>query len=320
MPRRNHGRRTLLLWQSLLLILLLPPVAARAQEHPIEEVPVRGLRPSLAVFNFEDRTATSGDLGRAMAEMVVTALARSGQFTVIERQEMESILNEQGFALSGAVDAASAAQVGQVLGVRLAVFGAVTQFGEERQKAELGALGINRAVARVVADVRFVDTTTGEIVYAESFEGKETTVGLALDTESLDFSSVDRWGGTRIGKAAAECADKVARYSPDHLPTFPWEGTVLTVSEDGFYCYIKPGADGGLVPGNMLWVIRKGRELIDPDLGISLGHEEQVLGRIQVLDPSIGQGKAARCLILEGSGMLRGDLVKPAAAPPPPPR
>jgi len=252
--------------------------------------------------------------------MVVTALARSGRFTVIERQEMESILSEQGFALSGAVDAASAARVGQVLGVRLAVFGAVTQFGEERQKAELGALGINRAVARVVADVRFVDTTTGEIVYAESFEGKETTVGLALDTESLDFSSVDRWGGTRIGKAAAECANKVARYSADNLPAFPWEGTVLTVSEDGFYCYIKPGADGGLVAGNVLWVIRKGRELIDPDLGIPLGHEEQVLGRIQVLDPTIGQGKAARCLVLEGSGILRGDLVKPAAAPPPPPR
>ncbi len=309
--------------RPLLAVLLLGSVCtAAAQEQPLPEVPLRGARPSIAVFNFEDRATYSPDVGQAMAEMLVTALARSGRFTVVERQEMEAIMAEQGFALSGAVDQASAAEVGQVLGVRLAVFGAVTQFGEERQEAELGAFGVKRSVARVVADVRFVDTTTGEIVYAESFEGRETTMGLNLDSEVLDYSSVDRWGGTRIGKAAAECANKVVRYSADRLPEYPWSGTVLTVSTDAPYCYIKPGADSGLVPGNVLWVYRKGPELIDPDLGISLGFEEQVLGRIQVLDASIGEGQAARCLILEGSGMARGDLVKPGAiipSPAPPP-
>ncbi len=37
---------------------------------------------------------------------------------------------------------------------------------------------------------------------------------------------------------------------------------------------------------------------------------ETRVGKIQVLDATIGEGQASKCLIIEGSGFMRGDLIK----------
>lgn len=280
------------------------------QEEAVPETPVPTLKRSVAVFQFEDRSRGPAGVGWGMTDMLVTSLVKSGNFIVVERQEIESVLEEQGLGLAGAVTEESAAQVGRLLGVELAIFGSITHFGEDRRSVGLRKLDVGRARAKVNADVRFVNTTTGEIVYAESFEGTESGLGVVLDTEGIDFSSFEAWGNTRLGKAAQECANKIVRIASDHLADMPWHGTVLSVADDGPYCYIKPGSAGGLQRGNVLYVYRKGEELIDPDLGVSLGSEEKLIGKIQVLDPSVGDGKASRCLIIEGSGLERGDIVK----------
>ena len=303
-------KRTAPFLLSTVLILLLGISARAQQEEEVPEVPVVTLKQNIAVFEFENKTANPYAVGWGMAEMLVTELVKSDNFVVIERQELEPVLQEQGLGAAGAINPESAAQVGQLLGVDLAIFGAVTAFGDERRRVGIGALGVTRSRARVVADVRFVNTTTGEIVYAESFEGTESQLGLDVDTKDIDFSSVEMWRDTRVGKAANECAEKIVRYATPHLADIPWHGMVITVAEDGPFCYIKPGSNGGLQKGNILYVYHKGPELVDPELGISLGSEETFIGRIQVLDPDIGDGKASKCLILEGTGYARGDLVK----------
>ncbi|MCK4772405.1 MAG: hypothetical protein KAT18_05745 [Candidatus Latescibacteria bacterium] len=295
---------------SVALVLLLVPQTYAQQEEEIPEVPLLTLKQNIAVFQFENKTASPYAVGTGMADMLVTALVKSGRYIVIERQQLESVIQEQGLGLAGAITPESAAQVGQLIGVDLAVFGSITAFGDEKRRVGIGALAVTRSRARVVADVRFVNTTTGEILYAESVEGTESQLGIFIDTEDIDFSSVETWRDTRIGKAASECAEKIVRYSSERVANAPWHGTLISMAEDGPFCYIKPGAVSGLQRGNILYVYHKGPELIDPDLGISLGSEETLTGRIQVLDPNIGDGKASKCLILEGTGFARGDLIK----------
>jgi hypothetical protein len=53
-----------------------------------------------------------------------------------------------------------------------------------------------------------------------------------------------------------------------------------------------------------------GEELIDPDTGISLGSIESKIGIIEVTNNSLGNGKASQCIIKEGSGLKKGDLVR----------
>jgi curli biogenesis system outer membrane secretion channel CsgG len=185
-----------------------------------------------------------------------------------------------------------------------------TFFGEEKQRAGIEALGVSRTRAKVLADVRFVNTSTGEILFAGSFEGTKSSVGVRVDTGDLDFGSVELWGDTRLGQAARECAGKIVTAAARNTRDLPWQGAVIQMAQDGPYCYIKPGSTAGLKAGNVLYVYRKGEELIDPDLGISLGSEETRVGKIQVIDASIGEGKAAKCLVLEGGGFRPGDLIK----------
>ena len=54
----------------------------------------------MAVFPFDNRTNWwAGDMGNVAADMIVTRLVNSGVFTVIERERLQAILEEQGFQL-----------------------------------------------------------------------------------------------------------------------------------------------------------------------------------------------------------------------------
>ena len=303
-------KRLIVSFLTFLLVAVSVTVVTAQEDEQIQEVPIVTLRQSVAVFQFENRAAGPAVVGRGLADMLVTSLVNSHRFTVVERQEIESVLQEQGLGLSGAITEASASRVGQLLGVELAIYGSVTHFGEERRSVGIRNLEVGRTRARVNIDIRFVNTTTGEIIFAKSFEGAESSVGVILDTDNIDFSSLDAWGSTRIGKAARNCTNKAVREAVLQLSEMPWHGTLISVASDGPYCYIKPGSKGGLQRGNILYVYHKGEELIDPDTGISLGSEETRIGKIQVLDATIGDGQASKCLILEGSGLTRGDLIK----------
>jgi len=90
----------------------------------------------VAVMNFENNSTWSywGDnLGAAAADELTTQLFRSGESSVIERAQLDAILAEQDLGASGAVNASTAAQIGQLLGVQLILTGSITQFSIERQ-------------------------------------------------------------------------------------------------------------------------------------------------------------------------------------------
>ncbi|MGQ0645913.1 MAG: CsgG/HfaB family protein, partial [Elusimicrobiota bacterium] len=93
----------------------------------------------VAVFTFQDKTDRSyhwwggKSVGDGMADMLATALVKSGRYRVMERQQMEHLLKEQGLGAAGVVTPQSAAKIGKMLGVELAVMGAVTEFGYKKQ-------------------------------------------------------------------------------------------------------------------------------------------------------------------------------------------
>lgn len=66
-----------------------------------------------------------GDPGLTVANCVSTALTKSGRFDVYERQQLETLLQQQQIDLSGPVDPETAVKVGKMAGVQYVVYGEV---------------------------------------------------------------------------------------------------------------------------------------------------------------------------------------------------
>src|SRR5205809_6357727 len=85
--------------------------------------------------------AGNWDIGKGIADLVVTNLVKDGTYSVIERKKLDTILQEQNFSNSDRANPTSAAKIGKVLGINAIVVGSITQFGLEDKSTEGGGIG-----------------------------------------------------------------------------------------------------------------------------------------------------------------------------------
>jgi len=276
---------------------------------------LKALKKRIAVVQFQDKSSYGHNIGQGVADMLVTKLVESKQYLVIERNQLDAILKEQGLGQSGLVTQQSAAKVGQLLGVEMIVTGSISEFGEKKSKVgggigSLGGfnIGVATKTARVAVDIRLVNTSTGEIIAAKSAKGEDSSTGLDnVGVEDVNFHNSDTWDNTQLGIASRIAIEKCVDYINEGMSGILWEGKIIKAS--GTKIYMKPGSKGGIQPGMKFSVYRPGEELIDPDTGLSLGSEETKIGEIEYL-ADIGDGKAGTAMVKSGTGMQAGDLIR----------
>jgi TolB-like protein len=133
---------------GLALPTVLPPLAAQGGGQDA--------RPGIAVFAFtnggsygqqkEDYDA----LERGMAGMLISELAANPALRVVERENIQHLVDEQNLGASGRVDAQTASKIGKLVGARYAVMGDfIDLYGDFR------------------VDVRVVNVETSEIIKTE---------------------------------------------------------------------------------------------------------------------------------------------------------
>jgi curli biogenesis system outer membrane secretion channel CsgG len=271
------------------------------------------LKKRVAVSVFEDRSGAGyNHLGAGVADMLVTALVKSGKFIVIERAELDKVLNEQKLGESGLVTPESAPKIGKLLGAELFVVGSVSEFGTKESNiggsVPLFGAALKTKTARAVVDVRLVNTTSGEIIAAETKEGSESSTGVAVSYESIDFNNMDSWDDTDAGKATREAVNGVVELITENMTKIPWMGKILKVNADGTVL-MKPGSEGNVKPGMDFDVFRVGEDVIDPDTGMSLGAEETKVATIKVTDDAL-KGKAAKAKVIDGKDLQNNDVVR----------
>src|SRR3972149_169760 len=271
------------------------------------------LKKRVAVARFEDRSGTGWNhIGDGVADMLITALVKSGSFLVLERQEMEKIVQEQQFSNSSMVTPETAAKIGKILGAELFVVGSVSEFGVKESKVgggvSLFGASVSKRKARAVVDIRLVNVTTGEIIAAENQEGEESSTGVSARFEDIDFSNANSWDDTDIGKAARKAVDGCVELVRNNMEKIPWSGKILKINTDGTVL-MKPGSEGNVKTGMEFAVYRVGEEIKDPDTGLSLGSEETKIGKIRVTEDML-KGKAAKATVIDGKDFLVGDIVR----------
>ena len=271
------------------------------------------LKKRVAVARFEDRSGTGWhNIGDGVSDMLVTALVKSGSFSVLERQEMDKVVQEQQFSNSSMVTPETAAKLGKILGVELFVVGSVSEFGVKESSVgggvSLFGASVSKRKARAVVDIRLVNVTTGEIIAAENQEGEESSTGVSARFEDIDFSNANSWDDTDIGKAARKAVDGCVELVRNNMEKIPWSGKILKINTDGTVL-MKPGSEGNVKTGMEFAVYRVGEEIKDPDTGLSLGSEETRIGKIRVTEDML-KGKAAKATVIDGKDFLVGDIVR----------
>ncbi|MGE5190535.1 MAG: CsgG/HfaB family protein [Gemmatimonadota bacterium] len=285
--------------------------AARAGRGPAA-APIMSTGPKLrvAVVRFQDKSAYGrGRLGGAVQDILTTELAKSGRFILVARGgDLDAILDEQDLAKAGGVRAGTGAAAGEVLGLNAIVTGAVSQFGVKQKSATYLVGASKTQTAEATVDVRVVDASTGQVIFADSGNGVHET----SSTQVLGIGGATGYDETIEGKALRAAIAKFIDNMVRRLAAVEWSGKVAAV--DGDEVTVNAGRKTGLVAGERLRVFGEGREVIDPDTKVSLGRKRgREKGEIEVVD-FFGED-AAVCRRVGGGGFAVNDIVKLAGAP-----
>ncbi|MEK6653233.1 MAG: FlgO family outer membrane protein, partial [Nitrospirota bacterium] len=79
-------------------------------------------------FQLQGEGYETSDMGKIVAEWLITALVKEGRFDVIERMLLKKVLDEQRLGVSGIIDESSASKLGRVLGAKIVITGSIMKF------------------------------------------------------------------------------------------------------------------------------------------------------------------------------------------------
>lgn len=148
--RRSNRSRSLLLAAATLTVSALPVFAQGTAANQ---------RPTLAVLYFTNGAlidnASYAPLSKGMAEMLITELAQNNAVRVVERDRLQSLIEEQNLQNSDRVDKETAVKLGKTLGARHMLMGTFVIDPKRNMRI----------------DVRAVNTETSAIEYTESVTG-----------------------------------------------------------------------------------------------------------------------------------------------------
>lgn len=202
-------RRRCLLRFAAALLAMLPLVAGAAAQEPA------AARPVLGVLKLQDETGAmpfQGGVGRVLTNILTNELAARPAFTVVERRRLMAILEEQDLAASGRLAPGDGPKIGQLTGADYLVMGTVTAFqrGVETRSGKASLFGVDggkaSSTAYLAIDLRVVDTTSGEIAFARTIEGRTTSTrasaGVTLGGLDAGYESFKSEADAKVVRAA----------------------------------------------------------------------------------------------------------------------
>ena len=319
-------------WVSVLLLAFAATAWGQATPTPRKK--------RIAIMDFDYATVHAGvsaifgqdiDIGKGVADLLVTNLVKDGSYSIIERKALDKILAEQNFSNSDRANPASAAKIGKLLGVDAILVGSITQFGNETKNLGLGGagggllghglggFGHKNSKAIVGLSARLVDIDTGEIMAVAEGKGESSRSSTSMlggggnwhgwGGGHVDFGSSD-FQSTIIGEAVKLATDKlttdvVAGKEKLQVRTVVVQGLVAAV--DGGLVVLNVGAKAGVKVGDELSVERVSKEIKDPATGQVLRRLSSSIGVVKVSDVD---DVSSVCTVVSGAGFKVGDAVK----------
>jgi curli biogenesis system outer membrane secretion channel CsgG len=304
------------------MIRSLPAVALLAL-FTASPLLAQGAKPRVAILEFKNKashyTWSWYEAGRQAQDMLVTELVKSGKYRVIEREQLQAIMQEKHLSLSGDIDPKTAIQFGKMLGVEYLIAGAVTELGVTDRNASvpggflrgLPSVSVRSQKMEAALDARAFSTSTGEIVWADTAkdETSDSSVYVAgAGGGANDRNKVDKLMRPVVQKLAASLA-KASLSSSGLGGAGDASGVVGKIAKaDGGTLYVNAGSEAGVKEGDEFAVYRVGEQIKDPDTGEVLGANEMKVGRVKIT--SVKGPRLSLAAPLSGSGFKAGDTLR----------
>ena len=150
-----HGRE----WNIAILDLEYQPIVGKHQDALVVAV------------------SADANAGRTIASLLANEMSGLDNVTIVERGQVERVMEEQKLQLSGAVSSASAVQIGEMLGADAVIVGEVSDY--------LNWTSLIGNGTTVPFTIRMTDVKTGKVVFSSSVSKVEHMVVAFQNAQNL---------------------------------------------------------------------------------------------------------------------------------------
>jgi len=158
---------------ALLGVVLVPALSSAAG----------GEKPRIAVLEFKNKADNQWWYhgGAAAAQDVfVTELVKSGKFRVVDREQLDAMMQEKHLTQSGDIDPKTAMKLGKILGLNYLLTGAVTEYGNTDVSGGGGGVSAGKRKFVAALNARLINASTGEVVWADEASQEESSIKVSV--------------------------------------------------------------------------------------------------------------------------------------------
>ncbi|MBR2216270.1 MAG: hypothetical protein IJ849_11035 [Selenomonadaceae bacterium] len=286
--RRKINIRLGRLGAVLLLTALVMSLAIAPGEAAKKRVAVMPLE---KLFVLSDSTRDEETVAKIMADQLVVALQESGIYTVVEREQFDKAMQEQGFQNLYA-DPDYAVEMGKAFGAQQVVVGKITMVKTKKNQTR-GFFNKVRSGfdtpyrTNIALELRLVDCQDSHVVLAKTVDG-------------------DRGGNDEESSLYNACRHAAEVFMRAVQVANPFTGRVIEIQ--GSDIYIDQGENSGIRKGEELLVVREGTPLMSG--GQIIGMTQTEVGKVKV---TAVNGEFSVCRAAGSFDIQKGDVVKRAA-------
>ena len=248
---------------------------------------------------------TEGKVAEIMTEELAAALYNSGRCTVVERNQLASVLREIGFQMTGAVDPNKAVEAGKILGAQYIVVCKITMAGIELSRAGLlGSLlsGSSNGVAGLIGAVGVLGASTTGLV-----KGKIALTYRIVDVQTGEIKMIGEAEGSERGNGAEMAIYGACKEASKNVLMDMVQNVRARIADiSGETIYIDLGSDGGFRKGETLIIARE-TSPIEVN-GKIVGMKEVDIGTAKITEVN---DEYSVCKITAHTNVVKkGDIVK----------
>lgn len=206
-------------------------------------------------------------MGKQALDILSTKLASTGKFILLERQDMDKIMEE--LKITGN-------QASQKVGADYLIIGSVTEFGR-KNVGDVNAFSRTKTqTVEAGVSIRLVDVSSGQIIYSEEAKGEAETTNKTV----MGLGERTDYDATLSDKAISVAISKLVENIINNCMNRPWKAYFLTYDDNGII--ISGGKSQGLKIGDIFDVVEKGKTIENPQTGMKMELPGKTIAKVKI--------------------------------------
>ena len=250
-------------------------VQVEPQVMEVKQPEAQGLKRKVAIARFSNETQyakgifydkDNDPITNQALDILTTKLASSNKFILLERQEMDKIMEE--YRLSE--------NQGQKVGADYLIIGSVNEFGR-KNVGDVNAFSRSKTqTVQAGVSLRLVDVSTGQIIYSEEAKGEAETTNKTV----MGLGERTDYDATLSDKAISVAISKLVENIINNCMDRPWKSYFLSYDQDGIL--ISGGASQGIKMNDVFEVVEKGKTVKNPQTGMMVELPGKTVGKVKI--------------------------------------